>query len=170
MIVSLPIIKSNWLLLRGYRLRFLLTLVLVSLLSSCDKHPHSTSNHLFEIFVNGKRIQVEVASTYEKRKLGLMHRNKLEQDNGMLFVFPQEKYLSFWMKNTKIPLSIAFISNGGEIIQIESMTPYSLANHTSKVRVKYALEMEDKWFSNNGIIVGSKVDFSSKIFTINASE
>ena len=88
----------------------------------------------------------------------------------MLFVFPQEKYLSFWMKNTKIPLSIAFISNSGEITQIESMKPHSPTNHTSKARVKYALEMKDKWFDNNEITVGSKVDFSSKIFNINASE
>lgn len=88
----------------------------------------------------------------------------------MLFVFPQEKYLSFWMKNTKIPLSIAFISNSGEITQIESMKPHSPTSHTSKARVKYALEMKDKWFDKNEITVGNKVDFSSKIFNINASE
>jgi hypothetical protein len=120
--------------------------------------------------VSGIPIQVEVASTYEERKLGLMHRDKLKKDSGMLFIFPQEKYLSFWMKNTKIPLSIAFINKNGEITQIESMTPHSLTNHTSKVRVKYALEMGDKWFSKNGITVGGKVDFTSNLFNINVGE
>ncbi|MCP5005543.1 MAG: DUF192 domain-containing protein [Planctomycetes bacterium] len=170
MIVSLSIIRSNWRLLRDHRLRFVIPLVLISLLFSCTRHPHSTSNHLYEILVNGKRILVEVASTYEERKQGLMYRDKLGKDSGMLFIFPQEKQLSFWMKNTKIPLSIAFIDSRGEITQIDSMTPYSTTSHTSKDQVKYALEMEDKWFSKNRIAVGTKVDFSSRISSINESE
>lgn len=74
------------------------------------------------------------------------------------------------MKNTKIPLSIAYINNRKVITQIESMTPYSLTNHTSKDRVKYALEMEDKWFSKNGITVGSKVDLTSNLLNMNVGE
>ncbi|GJQ60316.1 MAG: hypothetical protein SCALA701_31170 [Candidatus Scalindua sp.] len=120
--------------------------------------------------MDGKQIRVEVASTHEKRRLGLMHRDKLNKNSGMLFIFPQEKYLSFWMKNTKIPLSIAYINNRKVITQIESMTPYSLTNHTSKDRVKYALEMEDKWFSKNGITVGSKVDLTSNLLNMNVGE
>ena len=99
-----------------------------------------------------------------------MYREKLNKDNGMLFIYPQEKYLAFWKKNKKIPLSIAFINDNNVITQIESMTPYSLTNHTSKEKVRYALEMEDEWFRKNGITVGCKVDFSSEINKINVSE
>ncbi|KHE93534.1 MAG: hypothetical protein SCABRO_00706 [Candidatus Scalindua brodae] len=81
----------------------------------------------------------------------------------MLFIYPQEQNLSFWMKNTKIPLSIAFINSEEIITQIDSMTPYSLMSHTSKEKVKYALEMEQGWFSKNGIEVGNKVDLSPEI-------
>ncbi len=170
MIVFLPIMRSNRSLLRGYRLRYALPLLLIALLCSCTKHVPSSSNHLYEIVLDGKHIQVEIALTHEERKLGLMHRDKLAKDSGMLFIFPEEKYLSFWMKNTKIPLSIAFINSRQEITQIESMTPFSPTNHTSKVMVQYALEMEDKWFSKNEITVGSKVDFSPKIFNKITSE
>jgi len=156
--------------IRSSQLQFLFPLVLISVLCSCTKQTQSSNNRLYEITINRKPLQVEVASTYEDQKSGLMYREKLNKDSGMLFIYPQEKYLAFWMKNTKIPLSIAFINDNGVITQIESMTPYSLTNHTSKERVRYALEMEDKWFRKNGITVGSKVDFSSEINKINVSE
>ena len=92
-----------------------------------------------------------------------MFRDRLDNDHGMLFIYPQEQNLSFWMKNTKIPLSIAFINSNGTITQIEPMAPYSLTSHTSKVKVRFALEMEEDWFRKNGITVGSKVDFPPEI-------
>ncbi len=95
-----------------------------------------------------------------------MFREKLDKDQGMLFIYPQEEYLSFWMKNTNIPLSIAFINSNGEIAQIEAMSPYSLISHTSKDKVRYALEMEEGWFKKNGIRVDGKVNFSSEISKI----
>ena len=76
-------------------------------------------------------MEVELATTFEEQILGLMYRDKLEENDGMLFVFPREKVLSFWMKDTRIPLSIAFIQADGRIIQIESMKPYSLDTHVS---------------------------------------
>jgi uncharacterized membrane protein (UPF0127 family) len=92
-----------------------------------------------------------------------MFRDALDKDHGMLFIYPQEKNLSFWMKNTRIPLSIAFINSKGIITQIDSMTPYSLMSHTSKEKVKYALEMEQGWFRKNGIKIGSKISLSPEI-------
>ncbi|MEZ6176449.1 MAG: DUF192 domain-containing protein [Candidatus Scalinduaceae bacterium] len=163
-------IRNNKQLLRSSHLQFLFPLVLISALCSCTKQTQSSNYRLYEITINRKPLQVEVAATYEERKSGLMYREKLNKDSGMLFIYPREKYLAFWMKNTKIPLTIAFINDNGLITQIESMTPYSLTNHTSKERVRYALEMEDKWFMKNGITVGSKVDFSSEINKINVSE
>jgi hypothetical protein len=92
-----------------------------------------------------------------------MFRDKLDKDQGMLFIYPHEQNLSFWMKNTKIPLSIAFINSNEVITQIESMAPYSLLSHTSKNKVRFALEMEEGWFIKNGIKAGSKVSLSPEI-------
>ena len=97
-----------------------------------------------------------------------MFRDALDKDHGMLFIYPQEQNLSFWMKNTKLPLSIAFINPDEIITQIDSMAPYSLMSHTSKEKVKYALEMEQGWFRENGITVGSKVDFPPEIKNLKA--
>ncbi|MBI2560412.1 MAG: DUF192 domain-containing protein [Planctomycetes bacterium] len=113
--------------------------------------------------VGEKEIHVEVADTPEKQEKGLMSRDKLEKDHGMLFVFPEETYLSFWMKDTKIPLSIAFIKSDGWIAQIEYMKPYSLEPHNSEMRVKYALEMNDGWFKENNIKIGDKIKIQSSL-------
>jgi uncharacterized membrane protein (UPF0127 family) len=75
----------------------------------------------------------------------------------MLFIFPEEKILSFWMKNTRIPLSIAFIKGNGHIIQIDSMSPYSLEPHISQGQVKYALEMQEGWFKTHNVKIGDSV-------------
>jgi uncharacterized protein len=158
--VSFPFISNNYL-----QTFFLLVLTLI--LHGCSKPSNITNNKLHEIKINGKTIHVEVASTQRERMLGLMFREKLEKDQGMLFIYPQEQYLSFWMKNTKIPLSIAFINFNGEITQIEAMIPYSLKSHVSKDKGRYALEMEEAWFKKNGIGVGSKVSFSAEISKIN---
>lgn len=112
----------------------------------------------------------EVAFTQKARTIGLMFRDKLDNDHGMLFIYPEEQNLSFWMKNTKIPLSIAFINSKEIITQIDFMTPYSLMSHTSKEKVKYALEMEQGWFSKNGIAAGSKVGFSPEIRNLKAEK
>ncbi|OHB34694.1 MAG: hypothetical protein A2Y08_01285 [Planctomycetes bacterium GWA2_40_7] len=117
----------------------------------------------YELNIHNKKPRVEVAFTQKERTIGLMFRDKLDSDHGMLFIYPQEQNLSFWMKNTRIPLSIAFINSSGTITQIEPMAPYSLTSHTSKAEVRFALEMEEGWFRKNGITVGSKVDFPPEI-------
>ncbi|MBI1910567.1 MAG: DUF192 domain-containing protein [Deltaproteobacteria bacterium] len=115
------------------------------------------------ILVGKKEIYVKVADTDEEHQKGLKSRDRLEKDRGMLFVFPEETYLSFWMKDTKIPLSIAFIKADGWIAQIESMKPYSLEPHNSEMRVKYALEMNDGWFKENDIKIGDKIRIQSSL-------
>ncbi|MGQ3685617.1 MAG: DUF192 domain-containing protein [Candidatus Loosdrechtia sp.] len=99
-------------------------------------------------------MEVELAITPEELASGLMYRDKLEDNKGMLFVFPKERFLSFWMKNTPLPLSIAFVKSDGRIVQIESMKPYSLDTHLSKEKVMYALEMKDGWFTINKVKEG----------------
>ncbi|MEP9410531.1 MAG: DUF192 domain-containing protein [Candidatus Brocadia sp.] len=107
--------------------------------------------------VAGIELEVELAITPEEHMLGLMHRDTLEDNGGMLFVFPQERILSFWMKDTRIPLSIAFIKANGRIVQIESMKPYSLDTHVSREKVKYALEMKEGWFKAHKVKEGDIV-------------
>jgi hypothetical protein len=107
--------------------------------------------------VSGNRLRVEVAGTPEQRARGLMNRRKLADDQGMLFVFDKEETVSFWMKNTRIPLSIAFIAADGTIRQIENMEPYSLESIVSRRSVLYALEVNQGWFSRHGIEVGDRI-------------
>jgi len=102
-------------------------------------------------------ITAEIADTPQKRQLGLMYRNELEENRGMLFIFPLPNYLSFWMKNTYIPLSIAFIDTNGIITEIEDMEPETTTSHVSQFLSQYALEMNQGWFEKNNIKVGDKV-------------
>ncbi|MBM4065991.1 MAG: DUF192 domain-containing protein [Planctomycetes bacterium] len=120
--------------------------------------------------VAGIELEVEVATTFEEHILGLMYRDKLEENDGMLFVFPREKVLSFWMKDTRIPLSIAFIKEDGRIIQIESMKPYSLDTHVSKEKARYALEMNEGWFRVHNVREGDTVKIPLALFERNKIE
>ncbi len=103
------------------------------------------------------RITAEVAATPEQRSAGLMHRFSLKPDHGMLFVFDRAEPQGFWMKNTYIPLSIAFIGADGRIVNIEDMQPLSEATHWSKGPVLHALEMRRGWFAERGIGPGATV-------------
>lgn len=114
-------------------------------------------NKVLPINVAGIELEVELATTSEEHILGLMYRDKLEENGGMLFVYPRENILSFWMKDTRIPLSIAFIREDGRIIQIDSMKPYSLDTHVSKEKARYALEMNEGWFKVHNVREGDTV-------------
>ena len=142
------------------RLYLLAVLVCVSLLCKglwdvCYGEPKR--NKILPINVAGIELEVELATTFEEQSLGLMYRDKLEENGGMLFVYPRENFLSFWMKDTRMPLSIAFIKADGRIIQIESMKPYSLDTHVSKEKAKYALEMNEGWFRIHNVREGDTV-------------
>ena len=104
-----------------------------------------------------KKIKVEVVRTDEEKAKGLMFREKLGKNEGMLFVFEREEILSFWMKNTRIPLSIAFIAKDGKIVDIQDMEPFDLRSHVSARPAQYALEVNQGWFKKNGIEVGDEV-------------
>ena len=104
--------------------------------------------------IEGFPIEVEIADTEDSRALGLMGRQSLSHDSGMLFVFDQPDNLSFWMKNTHIPLSIAFISETGEIINIENMYPHDHGNTRSSKPATCALEVNQGWFKQKGIHPG----------------
>ena len=103
---------------------------------------------------------MEVAKTPEERTKGLMGRKHLGKNEGMLFIFEAEDYHGFWMKDTQIPLSIAFIDKEGQIVRITDMKPFALESHPPPKPVLYALEMERGWFAANGIRAGDTVRFS----------
>jgi uncharacterized membrane protein (UPF0127 family) len=107
--------------------------------------------------IDGHKIVAEVATTQEQRSLGLMNRFSLQPDHGMLFVFERAEPLAFWMKNTYIPLSIAFIAADGRIVNIDDMKPQTEDSHWSKGPALYALEMKTGWFQERGIGAGAVV-------------
>ena len=108
--------------------------------------------------IRDQKLTVEVASTAETRATGLMNRFSLRQDHGMLFVFEAPQPLAFYMKNTYIPLSIAFVDAQGRILNIEDMRPLDESTHWSRGVAQYAIEMRQGWFAAKGIGVGDVVD------------
>ena len=102
-------------------------------------------------------IRAEVASNNETRARGLMYRKELAPNAGMLFVFEQPAVQCFWMRNTLIPLSIAFLADDGTITNIADMTPMTENSHCSSAPVRLALEMEQGWFAKRGISAGKKI-------------
>jgi uncharacterized membrane protein (UPF0127 family) len=109
------------------------------------------------IEVDGHAIEVELAVTEEQKARGLMHRDSMPADDGMLFVYPDSKPRSFWMKDTRIPLSIAFIEADGDIVKIADMKPLDRTSTKSLYPAKYALEMNQGWFAEKGIEAGARV-------------
>ena len=103
------------------------------------------------------RLDVQVAATPEQRQIGLMFRKDMPQHEGMIFVFEQPAQQCFWMKNTLLPLSAAFIADDGTIVNIEDMKPLVLDSHCSAKPVRYVLEMNKGWFAKKGIKAGSKL-------------
>jgi len=120
-------------------------------------HCQEQGKALVQLTIKGKKIRVEVARTEEEKSQGLMFRDKLAPDEGMLFIYEREDFLSFWMKNTPLPLSIAFLDQRGKIVDIQDMEPFNLRTHTSARPALFALEMNQGWFRRNGIRVGDVV-------------
>lgn len=118
----------------------------------------ATAQMLLPLRMGKHTAQVEIADTGLARRTGLMNRDSLPADQGMLFSYDQPRELSFWMKNTKIPLDIAFVDEDGTIFQIEQMQPLD-EDHTVSIRAaRFALEMNQGWFKKHGVRVGDKIE------------
>jgi uncharacterized membrane protein (UPF0127 family) len=102
-------------------------------------------------------IDARVARTAEQRALGLMHRAEMAPDEGMLFICDDCAVQSFWMKDTPVPLSIAFLAEDGTIVHIEDMEPHSLESHACEHPVRHVLEVPRGWFRERGIGPGTRV-------------
>ena len=103
-------------------------------------------------------VPVEIADTDAERQRGLMERTALAEDAGMLFVYDREQLLSFWMRNTLIPLSIAYIGTEGRIVDIQDMQPLDETPHPSAEPAQYALEVNQGFFEERGVEVGDEVE------------
>ena len=102
-------------------------------------------------------INAELASTPQQREIGLMFRTAMPANDGMLFVFEQPGQQCFWMRNTLIPLSIAFLGDDGSVVNIDDMKPQTLDSHCSAKPVRFVLEMNEGWFAKRGIKAGSRL-------------
>ena len=103
------------------------------------------------------QIDAQVALTPEQRQTGLMHRKEMPQHEGMLFIFSQPTQQCFWMKNTLLPLTAAFVADDGTIVNLEDMKPQTTDPHCSAKPVRFVLEMNQGWFGKKGIKAGAKL-------------
>ena len=136
--------------------RLILALLVVLFAFSCKKDD-ALQTQLLRI--NQWEISVETADTQKTQDKGLMGRESLDENHGMLFVYDRDSRKSFWMKNTKIPLSIAYIAADGTIREIYDMEPLSTRTVDSRYSVRYALEVNQGAFERHGIKTGDKVEF-----------
>jgi len=103
------------------------------------------------------QLQVQVAQTPEQRATGLMYRTEMPQQEGMLFVFATPSQQCFWMKNTQIPLTAAFVADDGTIVNLEDMQAQTTQSHCSAKPVRYVLEVNQGWFAKKGLKAGTKL-------------
>jgi len=110
-----------------------------------------------ELAAGMHRIDAQVAQTPQERQIGLMNRRDMPRHEGMLFVFEQPATQCFWMKNTLLPLTTAFVADDGTIVNLADMKPQTLDSHCSAKPVRYVLEMNQGWFAKKGIQAGAKL-------------
>lgn len=112
------------------------------------------------------RIEAEVAATQENRMTGLMQRRSMPANQGMLFVFTQPQRHCMWMKNTLLPLSVAFLDEEGRILNVEDMQPQTEDNHCATKPARFALEMNLGWFRQKGVKPGQKIDGVARLVDV----
>lgn len=125
--------------------------------SSQDINAPNPKLKTVELKIGSVAVKAEVALTELERNRGLMFRSSLRDGEGMLFVFDYDQQVSFWMKNTRLPLSLAYIISDGTIIQILDLAPFSEEPRPSSRSVRYALEVPQGWFGRAGVKVGDRV-------------
>ena len=132
-------------------MRFLFAFAALAAAPALAQHPVAQLNAGMHL------IQAEVVSDPGTRAQGLMYRKSMAQNTGMLFIFDEPQVHCMWMKNTLIPLSVAFIDDHGAIVNIEDMQPQTEDSHCAAQPVRYALEMNRGWFKARGVKPGSRL-------------
>ena len=149
---------------RLLKLRTVLPLLFVSLIlfsATGKSFSGGKETEKVALSINGRPLIVEVARTPQMRQKGLMFRESLGPKEGMLFVFEEEQVLSFWMKDTGIPLSIAFLDKNGKVTDIIDMEPYSTRPVRSSGLCRYAIEANRGFFEKAGLLVGDRVNLDT---------
>jgi uncharacterized protein len=118
-----------------------------------------------ELRLGDQTLRVEIADTPDTMREGLMFREHLPEDHGMLFLWPSDQVVAMWMKNTLIPLSVAFIDRDFRILNIAQMEPHSLRMHPSQGPARYALEVNRGWFARHGIEAGTHIPDLERLVT-----
>ena len=126
--------------------------LLLLALASCSRTLPTIS-----VEIGGEQFRIEVARSEEQKNRGLMHRRTLGERSGMIFVYEADEHLSFWMKNTTLPLTLAFLSSEGEILQIEELKPLSLRAVSSERAARYGLELPSGSLQRLGVKPGDRV-------------
>ena len=125
------------------------------------------SQTYFPISIGGSELQLQLALKPAEQQKGLMHRDSLDKDHGMLFLFDSPDKRGFWMRNTRIPLDIGYFDSSGQLIEIHKLFPYDETSVNSRSRkVLIAVETNRGWYAANGIQVGDRIDMSSLAFAL----
>ena len=133
-----------------------LTLLVITAIGHAQDTPQTTLPRI-KLQAGMFQIDAQVAQTPEQRSIGLMHRSDMPQHEGMLFVFEQPATQCFWMKNTLLPLTAAFVADDGTIVNLADMKPQTTDSHCSEKPVRYVLEMNQGWFAKRGLKAGSRL-------------
>jgi uncharacterized membrane protein (UPF0127 family) len=134
----------------------LLFALCVSLCASAQETPQTQLQRI-TLSAGIHQMDIQLALTPEQHQIGLMYRSEMPQGEGMLFVFQTPSKQCFWMKNTLLPLTAAFIADDGSIVNLEDMKPQTTESHCSLKPVRYVLEMNQGWFAKKGLKAGSKL-------------
>ena len=130
---------------------------------SCALSVAAAQARVVDLAAGMHRIEAELAVDPRGRAIGLMHRKQMPPQRGMLFAFPEVAIHCMWMKNTFLPLSVAFMDEDGRILNIARMTPHSEQSHCAAGRARYALEMNQGWFEQRGIKAGDLIRGAAKV-------
>lgn len=136
---------------------FRIVLLAASLAVALPAWPQQPQLPLIELFAGMHRIEAEVAASSESRQIGMMQRTIMAPQRGMLFVFPEVAAHCMWMRNTLLPLSVAFLDEKGRIINIEDMQPKTENHHCASKPARFALEMNLGWFKSRGLGAGFSI-------------
>jgi uncharacterized protein len=134
---------------------FSLALALFASIAGAQEGPQSLPK--IKLTAGMHVLDVEVAQRPQEHQIGLMFRKTMPTNDGMIFIFDHASQQCFWMKNTLLPLSVAFIADDGTIVNLDDMAPQTLDSHCSTKEVRFVLEMNEGWFAKRGIKAGSKL-------------
>ena len=138
-------------------LRFLLSLALLFAAGAYAQAQPQLNLPRTYLLAGMYQIDVQLAQTPQEQQTGLMHRKAMPAYEGMLFVFEQARMQCFWMKNTLLPLTAAFVADDGTIVNLADMKPLSEQSHCSHKPVRYVLEMNQGWFAQKGLKPGMRL-------------